>query len=57
MAFLLVRVNAFVIILRKKMSINGWFLYDYAFFMLRISIGGTCDVSKTVFDHEFMDTI
>lgn len=57
MTFLLVRVNAFVIILRKKMSINGWFLYDYAFFMLRISIGGTCDVSKTVFDHEFMDAI
>ena len=57
MTLLLVTVNSFVIILRKKMSINGWFLYDYAFFMLRISISKTCNVSKTGFDHDFMDEI
>lgn len=39
------------------MSINGSFLYDYAFFMLRISVSKTCNVSKTGFDHEFMDEI
>ena len=57
MTRLLVTVNSFVIILRKKISINGWFLYDYAFFMLRISISKTCNVSKTGFDHGFMDEI
>ena len=57
MTRLLVTVNSFVIILRKKMSINGWFLYDYAFFMLRISISKTCNVSKTGFDHDFVDEI
>ena len=57
MTRLLVTVNSFVIILRKKMSINGWFLYDYAFFMLRISISKTCNVSKTGFDHDFMNEI
>ena len=46
MTRLLVTVNSFVIILRKKMSIDGWFLYDYAFFMLRISISKTCNVSN-----------